>query len=102
MAELSQPEEARFLAKKKNRKLSWVGVDEDTPYSYLRESMVSSLMGGICDPTSVAADLNPKWVSRRTSNALKAITNRSQESSNRTRAKRSSCESNWCVVFFCT
>ncbi|KAF2095643.1 HD-domain/PDEase-like protein, partial [Rhizodiscina lignyota] len=53
MADYSQPDEARFLAKKKNRKLSWVGVDEDSPYSFLREAMVSSLMGGICDPQNL-------------------------------------------------
>lgn len=56
------PDDAQFLNKKRNRKLSWVGVDEDTPYAYLRESMVSSLMGGICDPQFVSTESNPKYV----------------------------------------
>lgn len=62
MADSPQPEESRFLSKKKLRKLSWVGVDENTPYSYLREAMVSDLMGGICDPQSFSSELNPKYV----------------------------------------
>ena len=62
MADSSDPEESKLLAKKKNRKLSWVGVDEDSPFSYLRESMVSSLMGGICDPQYITNELNPKSV----------------------------------------
>lgn len=60
MAESPQPDESRFLSSKTLRKLSWVGVDEDTPYSFLREAMVSDLMGGICDPQSVSAELNPQ------------------------------------------
>ncbi|KAF2399452.1 HD-domain/PDEase-like protein [Trichodelitschia bisporula] len=43
-------EDANFLAHKRNRKLSWVGVEETKPYAYLREAMVSNLMSGICDP----------------------------------------------------
>ena len=42
--------EAAFMAQKRNRKLSWVGVDETKPYAYLREAMVSSLMERICNP----------------------------------------------------
>lgn len=42
--------EAAFMAQKRNRKLSWVGVDETKPYAYLREAMVSNLMEGICNP----------------------------------------------------
>jgi hypothetical protein len=45
--------EAAFMAQKRNRKLSWVGVDESKPYAYLREAMVSSLMENICNPGSV-------------------------------------------------
>ncbi|KAI9746700.1 MAG: 3',5'-cyclic-nucleotide phosphodiesterase [Claussenomyces sp. TS43310] len=33
---------------KRDRKRSWVGLDEQKPYSYLREAMVSGLMDGIC------------------------------------------------------
>ncbi|MBE7179738.1 MAG: hypothetical protein INR71_00765 [Terriglobus roseus] len=62
MAESPAPDESQFLSKKRNRKLSWVGVDEDTPYGYLRESMVSSLMGGICDPHFVTNEMNPQCV----------------------------------------
>lgn len=61
MAVSPGPDDSQFL-RKRNRKLSWVGVDEDTPYGYLRESMVSSLMGGICDPEVVSAETNPKFV----------------------------------------
>ena len=46
-------EEQGFLTKKRNRKLSWVGVDDSKPYAYLREAMVSSLMSGICNPEMV-------------------------------------------------
>ncbi|PVI06641.1 HD-domain/PDEase-like protein [Periconia macrospinosa] len=46
-------EEASFLTTKRNRKLSWVGVDDSKPYAYLREAMVSSLMSGICNPELV-------------------------------------------------
>ncbi|KAI1180123.1 hypothetical protein F4777DRAFT_599038 [Nemania sp. FL0916] len=33
---------------RRGRKRSWVGVHEEKPFAYLREVMVSSLMGGIC------------------------------------------------------
>ena len=33
---------------KRGRKRSWVGVDDQKPYAYLREAMVSGLMDGIC------------------------------------------------------
>ncbi|KAL9627068.1 MAG: hypothetical protein Q9164_007716, partial [Protoblastenia rupestris] len=33
-----------------SRKASWVGINENKPFSYLRESMVSGLMDRICDP----------------------------------------------------
>lgn len=33
---------------KRDRKRSWVGLDDQKPYAYLREAMVSGLMDGIC------------------------------------------------------
>ncbi|KAH9868271.1 hypothetical protein J1614_007343 [Plenodomus biglobosus] len=50
-------EEASFLTTKRNRKLSWVGVDDSKPYAYLREAMVSNLMTGICNPETVGDSL---------------------------------------------
>ncbi|KYK58318.1 hypothetical protein DCS_05331 [Drechmeria coniospora] len=42
----------------KSRKRSWVGVNEQKPFAYLREAMVSGLMNGICrldsDDTQIA------------------------------------------------
>jgi len=49
MKEVSK-EEPSFALAKRNRKLSWVGLDEERPYAYLREVMVSGLMDGICNP----------------------------------------------------
>ena len=37
-----------LLEIRRGRKRSWVGVNEEKPYAYLRESMVSGLMGNIC------------------------------------------------------
>lgn len=54
--------EAAFLAQKRNRKLSWVGVDDTKPYAYLREAMVSNLMGHICDPETVGESHDPRFV----------------------------------------
>ncbi|KAF2867266.1 hypothetical protein BDV95DRAFT_503420 [Massariosphaeria phaeospora] len=51
-------EESGFLTAKKNRKLSWVGVSDAKPYAYLREAMVSSLMGHICNPDEAADSLD--------------------------------------------
>jgi 3',5'-cyclic-nucleotide phosphodiesterase len=51
-------EEASFLTTKRNRKLSWVGVDDAKPYAYLREAMVSNLMTGICNPETVGDSLD--------------------------------------------
>jgi hypothetical protein len=51
-------EEASFLTTKRNRKLSWVGVNDAKPYAYLREAMVSSLMGGICNPEMIGDSLD--------------------------------------------
>ena len=42
---------------KRMRKRSWVGVEEERPYAYLRESMVSSLMNSICRPETAALGL---------------------------------------------
>lgn len=54
-------EEAGFLTAKRNRKLSWVGVNDAKPYAYLREAMVSTLMGGICNPEMVGESLNTTY-----------------------------------------
>ena len=56
-------EAASFVLQKRNRKLSWVGIDEERPYAYLREVMVSGLMNGICNPDSVGESIDPKLVS---------------------------------------
>lgn len=53
-------EEASFLATKRNRKLSWVGTNDAKPYAYLREAMVSNLMGGICNPEAVGDFLDSR------------------------------------------
>jgi hypothetical protein len=52
-------EEASFLTNKRNRKLSWVGVDDGKPYAYLREAMVSNLMTGICNPETIGDSIDP-------------------------------------------
>ncbi|RDA90682.1 hypothetical protein CP533_4666 [Ophiocordyceps camponoti-saundersi (nom. inval.)] len=41
-------EQQALLEIAKGRKRSWVGVNEQKPYAYLREAMVSGLMRGIC------------------------------------------------------
>jgi len=41
---------------KRLRKRSWVGVEDERPYAYLRESMVASLMGSICRPENLISD----------------------------------------------
>lgn len=53
-------EAASFVLQKRNRKLSWVGIDEERPYAYLREVMVSGLMNGICNPDSVGESIDPR------------------------------------------
>jgi hypothetical protein len=51
--------DSSFLASKRTRKMSWVGVDEEKPFAYLRVSMVSNLMSGICSPeTDFRSDLS--------------------------------------------
>ncbi|GAW11209.1 hypothetical protein ANO14919_005510 [Xylariales sp. No.14919] len=37
-----------LLEIRRGRKRSWVGVHDEKPFAYLREAMVSGLMGGIC------------------------------------------------------
>ncbi|KAI9646141.1 3',5'-cyclic-nucleotide phosphodiesterase [Ciborinia camelliae] len=37
-----------LMEMKRGRKRSWVGVEDQKPYAYLREAMVSDLMDGIC------------------------------------------------------
>jgi 3',5'-cyclic-nucleotide phosphodiesterase len=41
-------EQRALLEMKRGRKRSWVGIDDQKPYAYLREAMVSGLMDGIC------------------------------------------------------
>lgn len=41
-------EQQAVLEVSKGRKRSWVGVNEQKPFAYLREAMVSGLMNGIC------------------------------------------------------
>ncbi|KAG9244160.1 BcPDE2, cAMP phosphodiesterase [Calycina marina] len=49
---------------KRGRKRSWVGVNDDQkPYAYLREAMVSGLMDGICKPGDDPAPLGHKRIS---------------------------------------
>ncbi|KAK2765356.1 3',5'-cyclic-nucleotide phosphodiesterase [Arachnomyces sp. PD_36] len=49
-----------FLASRKLRKQSWVGVHDQQPYAYLREAMVSKLMKGICNPEEVVEDFQDR------------------------------------------
>ncbi|KAJ2984927.1 hypothetical protein NUW58_g5805 [Xylaria curta] len=41
-------EQHALLEIRRGRKRSWVGIHEEKPFAYLREAMVSGLMGGIC------------------------------------------------------
>ncbi|KAI1267357.1 HD-domain/PDEase-like protein [Xylariaceae sp. FL1019] len=41
-------EQQALLEIRRGRKRSWVGVHDEKPFAYLREAMVSGLMGGIC------------------------------------------------------
>ena len=52
----------RFLSIKKTRKQSWVGVDVEKPYSYLRETMVSKLLESICHPEQVIEEFQAGYV----------------------------------------
>ncbi|KAJ6119257.1 hypothetical protein N7523_003537 [Penicillium sp. IBT 18751x] len=58
----AQREMSRFLAHKKNRKLSWVGVHDEQPYAYLREAMVSKLMKGICNPEEIVDEFQEREI----------------------------------------
>jgi len=50
----AKKEQASFMATAvRGRKQSWVGVDEEQPYAYLREAMVRKLLKGICEPETV-------------------------------------------------
>ncbi|KAI1363713.1 hypothetical protein F5Y08DRAFT_340421 [Xylaria arbuscula] len=57
-----------LLEIRRGRKRSWVGIHEEKPFAYLREAMVSGLMGGICRPgdenesriSAVRIDITPK------------------------------------------
>lgn len=51
---------ASFLSRR-NRKLSWVGVEEERPFAYLREAMVANLMDKICNPQNVGESIDPKY-----------------------------------------
>lgn len=54
----AKAENSHYMSKARGRgrKQSWVGVDEEKPYSYLRESMVRKLLKGICDPQEFIED----------------------------------------------
>ncbi|KIW15448.1 hypothetical protein PV08_05494 [Exophiala spinifera] len=53
----AKKEQAGFMGMtRKSRKQSWVGVEEEKPYAYLREAMVKKLLKGICDPQNVIED----------------------------------------------
>ena len=52
-------EDTSTLLARRNRKLSWFGIDEERPFAYLREAMVSGLMVGICNPETVNDTFDP-------------------------------------------
>jgi len=52
----AKAEQSHYLSKARGRKQSWVGVDDEQPYSYLRENMVRKLLKGICDPQDFIED----------------------------------------------
>ena len=53
----AKKDQAGFLAAaRRGRKQSWVGVEEERPYAYLREAMVKKLLKGICEPQHVIED----------------------------------------------
>jgi hypothetical protein len=43
-------EQQALMEVRKGRKRSWVGINEEKPFAYLREAMVSGLMKNICRP----------------------------------------------------
>lgn len=50
-----------LLEQKRGRKRSWVGVEDQKPYAYLREEMVSRLMEGICTLNSEEVEEYSQW-----------------------------------------
>lgn len=66
-------ERARFLAQKKSRKASWLGNNDNKPYAYLRESMVSELMKGICNPEEDLHTIDLKSLPSLESSRQKAL-----------------------------
>lgn len=55
-------EDTSSILTKRNRKLSWIGLDEERPFAYLREAMVSGLMVGICNPETLNDSFDPRSV----------------------------------------
>ncbi|KAL1311716.1 hypothetical protein AAFC00_001816 [Neodothiora populina] len=51
-------EAASSAISKRNRKRSWVGIDDERPYAYLREIMVSGLLSGICNPEAAGESID--------------------------------------------
>lgn len=52
----ARAEQSHFMSRARGRKQSWVGVEEEKPYAYLREAMVRKLLKGICDPQEFIED----------------------------------------------
>lgn len=60
----AKKDSASFMASaRKTRKASWVGMEEEKPYAYLREAMVKKLLKGICDPQHVIEDYQHRGLS---------------------------------------
>lgn len=59
----AKKEQAGFMAlARRGRKASWVGVEEEKPYAYLREAMVKKLLKGICEPQHAIEDYQHREV----------------------------------------
>ena len=56
-------EQSHYMARARGRKHSWVGMDEEKPYAYLREAMVRKLLKGICDPQDFIEDYQHRELS---------------------------------------
>ncbi|KAI5304969.1 3',5'-cyclic-nucleotide phosphodiesterase [Ascosphaera pollenicola] len=54
-----EKEKKRFMSRQNYRKQSWVGMDEQQPYGYLREAMVSKLLKSICNPETAIEEIIP-------------------------------------------
>ncbi|EXJ85380.1 3',5'-cyclic-nucleotide phosphodiesterase [Capronia coronata CBS 617.96] len=53
----AKKEQTGFMAMaRRMRKQSWVGMEEEKPYAYLREAMVKKLLKGICEPQNIIED----------------------------------------------